>query len=786
MKFTNGYWMNRDGYELIYPKVAYDAKVKEGTMTVYAPCTHVYNMGSTLGAGMMTIELSSPLENVIKVKAYHHKGIYNNEPELAIRDHGPKVEAGTYKGLVDDDKANNKLSADGKQSGEYIFKSGNLSVRIGKGNGNFYLRFYDGDRLITSSENRALGYAMNTRGSRFMRSPKRVYMKEELSLGVGEVIYGLGERFTPFVKNGQSIDIWNEDGGTGSEQAYKNVPFYISSRGYGVYVNHSENVSYEVASEKVSRVQFSVEGECLEYCLISGSDMKEVMKNYASITSRPSFPPAWSFGLWLSTSFLTKYDEETVLGFIDGMKERDIPLDVFHFDCCWMEEFEWCNFTWKESTFPNPRGMLAKIKEKGIKVCVWINPYIGQKSKLFDEAMEQGYLLMKDNGNVWQWDMWQDGMGLVDFTNPKACKWYQLKLMELIEMGVDCFKTDFGERIPVDVKYHDGSNPYKMHNYYAYLYNKTVFDLLEDCFGKDEAVLFARSATANCQQFPVHWGGDCVSTYPSMAESLRGGLSFTMSGFGFWSHDIGGFEDGCSPDLYKRWTQFGLMSTHSRYHGSGQYKVPWLYGDESVEVTRKFTKLKARLMPYLYSMAHYTHATGIPMMRAMVLEFGGDEACLYLDRQYMLGDGLLVAPIFSNNGSVKYYLPEGKWTNILNDEPKQGGRWYDESFDYMNMPLLARENSIIVYGAVDTKAAYDYTEDVCVNIYELADGATTHADIYNDDRKKAAGIEATRNGNVIKIHAKGLKGDCKAVLWYDGRRAAVAGLDNDDVTEASI
>lgn len=292
-----------------------------------------------------------------------------------------------------------------------------------------------------------------------------------------------------------------------------------------------------------------------------------MLTTYTAVAGRPALPPAWSFGLWLSTSFVTNYDEATVMAFIDGMLERGIPLEVFHFDCCWMAEYEWCSFIWDKKTFPDPEGLIQKIHKKGIKTCVWINPYLAQKSPLFDECMEHGYLLCRSDGSVWQWDMWQAGMGALDFTNPDAVAWYQAKLETLLDMGVDCFKTDFGERIPTDVVYYSGADPERMHNYYTLLYNRAVFDVLEKRRGKGEAVLFARSATVGGQRMPVHWGGDCTSRYTSMAESLRGGLSLSMCGFGFWSHDIGGFEDGCNPDLYKRWTQFGLLSSHSR--------LPW-------------------------------------------------------------------------------------------------------------------------------------------------------------------------------------------------------------------
>src|SRR5699024_2378637 len=352
---------------------------------------------------------------------------------------------------------------------------------------------------------------------------------EQLSLDVGEHIYGLGERFGAFVKNGQSVDIWNADGGTNSEQAYKNVPFYLSSRGYGVLVDDAGPVSFEVGSENVSATQFSVPGERLRYEVYGGGTPLEVIERYTARSGRPPSLPEWSYGLWLSTSFTTDYDEETVLCFVDGMAERDFPLTVCHFDCFWMRGFHWSDFTWDPATFPDPRGLIRKLHDRGLKVCVWINPYIAQRSALFAEGAEKGYLLRQDDGpepSIWQSDLWQAGMALVDFTDPEAAAWYASKLEALLDDGVDAFKTDFGERIPSEgIRWHDGSDPLREHNYYTHRFNQVVFELLERRRGRGEAVVFARSATAGGQKFPVHWGGDCESTYVAMAQSLRGGLS---------------------------------------------------------------------------------------------------------------------------------------------------------------------------------------------------------------------------------------------------------------------
>lgn len=728
MKFLDGGWLVKEGFEVDYPAHVYATRKTEDTLTAYAPFRYIADKGATLDGGLMTVELSSPHENIIGVKVYHHKGTASKGPNFELSKGNPTVE-------IKDEEAFASV------------KSGALTARISK-NGQYGITFEKDGKVLTSSKSRGQAYIKNV-------PDNQAYISEQLTIDVGELIYGLGERFTSFVKNGQTVDIWNADGGTGTEQAYKNIPFYMTNRGYGVFVNSPKKVSYEIGSEKVSRVQFSVPGEEMEYYIIAGDTMKEVLENYTTLTGKPTLPPAWSFGLWMSTSFLTEYDEETVTHFVDGMIERDIPLDVFHFDCLWMEEYEWVNFEWDKRTFPEPQKMLTRLKEKGLKICVWINPYVGQKSPLFDIGMEKGYFIKRPNGDVWQWDRWQAGLAIVDFTNPEAVEWYRNHLSRLMDMGVDSFKTDFGERIPVDAVYHDGSDPEKMHNYYAQLYNQVVFDLLKEKRGEQDAVVFARSATVGGQKFPVHWGGDSTSDYPSMAESLRAGLSFGMSGFGYWSHDIGGFEEGCTPDLYKRWTQFGLLSSHSRYHGSKEYKVPWVYDEEAVVVTRTFTKLKLRLMPYLMNEA--VKATkGIPMMRSMVLEFPDDPSTHALDRQFMLGDAVLVAPIFNDQGMVSYYVPEGRWTNFLTNQVVEGGKWYHETHNYMTLPMMIKPNSLIIEGASEEQAEYDYTKDVTLHVFELSEGAEAKADIVDQSGQHKGKASIRFDGRTYTISTKGL------------------------------
>jgi alpha-D-xyloside xylohydrolase len=746
MKFTDGRWLLRPGVQAFHPIEVLDAETGPGTLIVRAAVRPIRHRGDLLKGPMITLTLSAPAPDVIAVNITHLTGPLHRPPAFELEE--------TV--LAEDNGASATRSfreSDG--GGEWaVLTSGALSARVRTG-ADWRLEFLAGDRLLTASEAGAAAIVTTAGGGH--------YLREQLSLGLDTAVYGLGERFGPLVKNGQVVDIWNADGGTGSEQAYKNIPFCLTNAGYGVFVNDPGRVSFEVASEAVNRLQFSVGGQSLDYLVIYGPEPKAILRNYTALTGRPPALPAWSFGLWLSTSFTTSYDEATVTSFIEGMAERGLPLSVFHFDSFWMREFHWCDFEWDPRMFPDPPAMLARLKARGLKICVWINPYIAQQSALFDEGKAQGYLLKLRSGDVWQSDLWQPGMAVVDFTNPAARDWYAAKLDALLAMGVDCFKSDFGERIPVDdIEYFDGSDPERMHNYYSYLYNQTVFDLLRKRRGDGEAVLFARSATAGSQKFPVHWGGDCDATFDAMAQMLRGGLSLGLSGFGYWSHDIGGFEGTPDAAVYKRWIAFGLLSSHSRLHGSDSYRVPWLFDEEAVDVLRTFTRLKLRLMPYLMEAARQVTAGGIPMMRAMALEFPDDPGCVHLDRQYMLGDDLLVAPVLSATGEVTYYVPAGTWTHFITGEQVTGPRWVTQRHGFDSVPLLVRPGAVIPEGAVDDRPDYDYADGVTLRLYQIPDGARVTTVIAPGGQE----FVTTRTGNAIRVTAA-VDGDWQ--VWHAGQ-----------------
>lgn len=745
MRFTDGLWMHRSGLSIHNTHQMWEYRIEQDRIKAFVLCHCVEEADDYTAGTALEYTFSCPAPDMIAVDVVHFRGTTVKEPAFTL--HYAKAEP---------------QITDTAES--LVMENGRMRLVIRKSKQFAYDFYFDG-RHLTGSENGSTAYIADADYEADKvddvnhRTPKKpymhtVYLRERLQLGIGEAIYGLGERFTPLIRNGQVLDIWNRDGGSNCDQGYKCVPFYLSNLGYGVLVNTPDYVRFDVGMESVRHVQFSVEDEELSYIVVGGEDAKDVLSRYTALIGRSPVPPVWTFGLWLSTSWIPDSTEKTALAAIDKMHEYGIPLSVYHFDARWMDDFHDCNFVWSDR-FGDARHMIDEIHKRGVKVCVWINPYVSQISRLFAEGMEGGYFIKNKNGDVWQTDMWMCGTAYVDFTNPAAAKWYTDRLGEILDMGVDCIKTDFGERLPTDIVYYDGSDPRRMHNYYTYLYNKAIYELLVEKKGMQEACVFARSATVGTQLFPINWGGDNQASYLSMAESLRGGLSFCQSGYGYWCHDITGFEDTATPDLYKRWSAFGLLCTHSRLHGHKSLRMPWCFDEESCDVLRHFTRLKCSLMPYLYSEATLVHTKGVPEMRSMMLEFPHDPTCAYLDRQYMLGGALLVAPIFNDRGEVTFYVPAGCWTDLQSGKRYEGGRWYTESYDYFGLPILVRPGTLLARNVDADDVVYDYASGLTLDVYELADGQTASCEIVKMYETEGCTLSAARTGTTVTLKLGG-------------------------------
>lgn len=742
MKFTDGIWQTRPGWRLQHPCGIQEYHIDEEGVSLLVLCKDKRSPADLTDATTLEYRFTAPREDMIRVHVTHFAGTVRR---------GPSFQLSTAPGCAEVRESEDRL----------ILRSGRTRVEIGK-EGHLRFSFYYDDRLLTASDGLAayvtdVDYEANRVADINRRAlphgyTEETWLREALTLDVGEQIYGLGEHFTPLVRNGQNLDVWNRDGGSNTEQGYKCVPFHLSSRGYGVLVNTPDYVDYEIGTESVRHVIFQVEDEELEYIVIGGEAPKDVLTAYTALTGRSPVPPAWSFGLWLSTSWLPEFSREEILATIDRMAELGIPLQVFHFDARWMLDFHDCDFRF-HPRYGDARQMLADIHARGVKVCCWINPYVAQPSALFREGLAGGYFVKKPDGNVWQTDIWMTGMAIVDFTNPDAAKWYCDRLGAVLDLGVDCIKTDFAERIPTNVVWHDGSDPRRMHNYYCYLYNEAIYSLLKRKYGENGAVVFGRAATVGTQRFPVNWGGDNQASYVSMAESLRGGLSFCQSGFGFWAHDISGFVGTATPDLYKRWAAFGMLSTHSRLHGMDSFRMPWCFDEESCRVLAHFARLKCSLMPYLYEAAWNVHLTGQPMMRAMMLDFPDDPVCLHLDRQYMLGERLLVGPIFNDRGEGSVYLPAGRWTDLQTGEVVEGGRYITRTCDYFSLPLFVRENSLVARGARDDATVYDYAGGVTFRLYEPSGRAECR--VYEEGRGERLHAVSETDGETLTFTVDG-------------------------------
>ena len=547
-----------------------------------------------------------------------------------------------------------------------------------------------------------VGYLENENG--------QMEVRESVLVQPGEAFYGFGERFTSLNKWGLEFKSWAVDSGNVSSlRAYKNVPFYMSSAGYGVLINSSFPMVFRIGSESNSSYSFHVLDHQLDYLIIRGPEFKQILRRYADLTGFAPVPPKWSFGFWISRCLYTS--RKQVEQVVKIMREKGFPCDVVSIDPYWMGESPWCTYEFDEEIWPDPEGMMADFKDQGIKTCLWITPYLPEGTPYFELAKEKGYLIQKPDGNPSPVLEAFAGVDLaaIDFTNPDATSWWKDILQGLLDKGAATFKTDFAEQAPVDAIYSDGRTGTEMHNIYPLLYNRAAFELTEDYFGR--GLVWGRSGYAGSQRYPVQWGGDSYASFPQMVGQLRGLLSYGLSGIPFCSHDVGGFDyqpeafdtdedlDAFPRDseLYIRWLQFGVFSSHLRAHGK-QPREPWEYGDQAAGIAMDYLKLRYRLLPYIYTQAVMSTETGLPMVRPLVLEYQDDPNTRDLDLEYMFGSDFLVAPILSRGNTRKVYLPAGEWFDYWTKSELAGGRWIDVEAPLDKLPLFVRTGAVIPYG----------------------------------------------------------------------------------------
>ena len=569
---------------------------------------------------------------------------------------------------------------------------------------------------------------------------------ESFDLAGDEAIYGFGEQFIKLNKVGQTIDLELQDAmGVTTPRSYKNIPFFVSTGGYGVFFNHSSLMTCWVGSMSAVDVQLAAADDFLDYYLLVG-DIKEVLASYTALTGRGALPPKWSFGYWQSK--ISYGSAAETLEVARQLRAHEIPCDVICLDTDWYKQDWFCDLEFDAEDFPDPRGFFQQMAGLNFNISLWQLPYIPQGSKLFDDLQAVNGFVKNADGDIYDCHLcFTDGfkgiVGVIDYTNPAAVRVHLDALRRLFRLGAKVIKTDFGEGAPLDGVYHDGTPGHQMHNLYPLLYNRAVFEMTKEETGA--GIVWARSAWAGNQRYPLHWGGDSSPNFANMLPQLVGGLSFGLSGFQFWSQDIGGFLGDTGGRLLIRWLQWSMFLSHSRIHGPGDREL-YKFSPEVLGICRDYIRLRYRLLPYSYGMAWRCVEQSLPMARALVVEYQQDPTVWHIDDEFLCGDSLLVAPVYTAEDHRRLYLPAGLWTDWWSGERLPGNRWIEVTPNLATLPLYLREGAIVPLGPVMNYVDEFPTEQITLRVALFAgDGRNEFTVPVNDEWVPVSYVAA--NGN---------------------------------------
>lgn len=531
---------------------------------------------------------------------------------------------------------------------------------------------------------------------------------------LNECFAGTGERFEKMDLSGQTFFLKNQDGqGVNNRRTYKNIPFYLSSRMYGVFYHTTAHSKLSLAGVSTRSVEFMSDQALIDAFIIGGDSVEEILRGYRDLTGYPSMPPLWSFGIWMSR--MTYFSADEVNGICDRLRKEHYPCDVIHLDTGWFKTDWLCEWKFNKERFPDPKKFVQDLLKKGFKVSLWQLPYIAEDAEQIEEARKNNYIckLTKQQDSEGSNFSALDYAGTIDFTSKKATEWYKGLLKRLLDMGVKCIKTDFGENIHMDAVY-ENMSPELLNNLYALLYQKAAYEITKEVTG--DGIVWARSAWAGCQRYPLHWGGDSCSSWEGLAGSLRGGLHFGLSGFAFWSHDVPGFHtlpnfmnSVVRDDVYMRWTQFGVFSSHIRYHGTNK-REPWHYPNIA-PLVKRWWKLRYKLIPYILRESEKATHSGSTIVQALIFHHPEDNNCWHIDDEYYFGDDFLVAPVMSSDNCRDIYLPEGEWVEFFTGDRfsvSDGGKWLKNiETPLERMPVFVRKGAVIPVYSEDVDSTDD-------------------------------------------------------------------------------
>lgn len=553
------------------------------------------------------------------------------------------------------------------------------------------------------------------------------------TLTADEMIFGCGESATGLNKAGQKVNLFVTDPqGPETDQMYKPIPFFMSNRGYGMFIHTSAPVTCDFGATYIGLNKMFMGDENLDLFVFFG-EPKDILDEYTDLVGKPGMPPLWSFGTWMSR--ITYFSEKEGYDVAANIRKNKYPCDVIHFDTGWFDVDWQCDYKFSENRFQNPQQMLKDLRSQGFHVCLWQLPYFTPKNRYFSELIEKDMYVKNGNGELPYEDV------VLDFSNPETVKWYQDKLAGLLNIGVSAIKVDFGEAAPLNGIYASGKSGWYEHNLYPVRYDMAVSEITKKLH--NENIMWARAAWAGSQRYPLHWGGDAATTNTGLLGTLRAGLSFGLSGFSFWSHDMGGFVKSTPEDLYCRWIPFGFLTSHTRAHGAPPTE-PWLYDSKRVQdVFRKSAEMKYRLMPYVYAQAKECTEKGLPMLRALFVEFPDDPGAWKVDDEYLFGSQILVAPLLESGMTGRtVYLPEGKWIDYQTEKVYEGG-WHQIEAGSLPIIMLVRDGSVLPH----LKLAQSTVE---------MDWSKMNLKVYSADKKQAEGLVCLPADNRIRP----LKVDC--------------------------